>query len=142
MEIYERKVTTARALEELKKLFVSLNERLEEDIGNFNGRKEFFCVVEHDNGCMVGDYNRREWETDKAQIRYCDGEFCLLCHNSIYDEQIRNHYKVSADEFWKIKKINFADMFDGLTKAVETYNEKSKQKDEQIERFLEIASQF
>ena len=41
MEIYERKNTTRFAVEQLKKLFVSLNERLEEDIGNFNGEKEF-----------------------------------------------------------------------------------------------------
>ncbi len=141
MEIYERKVTTARALEELKKLFVSLNERLEEDIGNFNG-DEFFCVVEHDNGFMCGDYNRREWKTDRAIIGFRNEEFCLICYKSSYNEQYRDYIKINADDFWRIKKINFADMFNALVKIVEVYNEKSKQKDEEIERFLEIAKQF
>ena len=142
MEIYERKLTTRKALEQLEKLFMSLNERLEEDIGNYNGKTEFFCVVEHDNGYMLGDYNRREWETDRARIVYRNGEFCLICHNSLYDEQCRNYFKVDVDEFWRIKKINFAEMFNALTKVVEAYNEKSKEKDEQIEHFLEIAKQF
>ena len=56
MEIYERKNTTRFAVEQLEKLFVSLNEHLEEDISNFNGEKEFFAVVEHDNGLMIGDF--------------------------------------------------------------------------------------
>jgi len=33
-------------------------------------------------------------------------------------------------------------MFDAFVKAVEIYNEKSKEKDKQIERFLEIVKQF
>ena len=142
MEIYERKVTTAKALEELEKLFVSLNERLEEDIGNFNGEREFFVVVEHDNGYMVGDYNRNDWKTDRAKIGYRNGEFCLICHNASYDEQYRDYFKVDSGEFWRIKKINFAEMFNALIMVVETYNVKSKAKDEEIERFLEIAKQF
>ena len=142
MEIYERKLTTARALEQLEKLFVSLNERLEEDIGNFNGEREFFVVVEHDNGYMVSDYNRNDWKTDRAIIGYRNGEFCLICHNASYDEQYRDYFKINADDFWRIKKINFYDMFSALEKAVETYNENSKEKDEQIERFLEITKQF
>ena len=142
MEIYERKVTTAKALEELKKLFVSLNEHLEDDIQNYNGDEPFFCIVEHDNGFMIGDFNRREWKTDRAKIGYRNGEFCLICYNSSIDEQYQDYYKIDSGEFWRIKKINFAEMFNALVKAVETYNEKSKQKDEEIERFLEIASQF
>jgi len=81
MEIYERKLTTEKAVEQLEKLFVSLNERLEEDVGNFNGAKEFFAIVVHDNNFMVGDFNRREWKTDRAKIGYRDGEFCLICYN-------------------------------------------------------------
>ena len=142
MEIYERKLTTARALEQLEKLFVSLNERLEEDIGNFNGEREFFVVVEHDNGYMVSDYNRNDWKTDRAKIGYRNGEFCLICHNASYDVQYRDYFKIYADDFWRIKKINFYDMFGALEKVVETYNENSKEKDEQIERFLEITKQF
>ncbi len=141
MEIYERKLTTAKALEELEKLFNGLNAHLEEDIQNFNG-DEFFCIVEHDNGFLVGDFNRREWKTDKAQIGYRNGEFCLICRNSSFAEKYRDYFKINSDEFWRIKKINFSEMFNALTKAVETYNEKSKEKDEQIERFLEIAKQF
>ena len=142
MEIYERKNTTRFAVEQLEKLFVSLNEHLEEDISNFNGETEFFAVVEHDNGLLFGDYNRREWKTDRAKIGYRNGEFCLICYNSGFDEQYRDYFKVSADEFWRIKKINFAEMFSSLVKAVETYNEKSKEKDEQIEHFLEIVKQL
>jgi len=142
MEIYERKLTTVKALEQLEKLFVSLNEHLEDDISNFNGKTEFFAVVEHDNGYMVGDYNRNEWKTDKAKIGYRNGEFCLICHNASYDEQWRDYFKITADEFWRIKKINFSEMFNALKESVETYNEKSKEKDEQIEHFLEIAKQF
>ncbi len=142
MEIYERKNTTRFAVEQLEKLFVSLNERLEEDIANFDGEKEFFAVVVHDNGYMVGDYNRNEWKTDKAKIGYRNGEFCLICHNSSFDEEYRDYFKVSADEFWRIKKINFSEMFNALVKSIEMYNEKSKEKDEQIEHFLEIAKQF
>ena len=142
MEIYERKNTTRFAVEQLEKLFVSLNEHLEDDIGNYNGGTEFFTVVVHDNGLMIGDFNRREWKTDKAKIGYRDGEFCLICHNSSFDEQYRDYFKVNADEFWRIKKINFSEMFNALIRAVEAYNEKSKEKDEQIEHFLEIAKQF
>jgi hypothetical protein len=142
MEIYERKLTTAKALEQLEKLFVSFYEHLENDISNFNGKTEFFAVVEYDNGYMVGDFNRCEWKTDKAKIGFRNGEFCLICHNSSFDEQWRDYFKISADEFWRIRKINFADMFNALKEAVEIYNEKSKEKDEQIERFLEIAKQF
>jgi hypothetical protein len=142
MEIYERKLTTRKALEQLEKLFVSFYEHLEDDISNFNGEKEFFVVVEHDNGYMVSDYNRNEWKTDRAKIGFRNGEFCLICYNASYDEQWRNYFKISADEFWRIRKINFADMFNALKEVVETYNEKSKEKDEQIEHFLEIAKQF
>ena len=142
MEIYERKLTTRKALEQLEKLFDTLNEHLEDDIANFNGEKEFFAVVVHDNGYMIGDYNRCEWKTDKAKIGFRNGEFCLICHNSSYDEQWRNYFKITADEFWRIKKINFGEMFNALIRAVEVYNEKSKEKDEQIEHFLEIAKQF
>ncbi len=142
MKIYERKLTTEKALEQLEKLFVSLNERLEEDISNFNGKTEFFAVVVHDNGLLVGDFNRREWKTDKAKIGFRNGEFCLICYSSEIDEWYRDYYRIDSDEFWRIKKINFSDMFDALVKAVETYNEKSKEKDEQIERFLEIAKQI
>ena len=142
MEIYERKVTTAKALEELEKLFVSLNEHLEEDICNYNGEIEFFAVVEHDNGYIVSDFNYCEWKTDKAKIGYRNGEFCLICYNSSYDEQWRDYFKITADEFWRIKKINFSELFNALKEVVEAYNEKSKEKDEQIERFLEIAKQF
>jgi len=142
MEIYERKLTTEKALEQMKNLFVSLNERLEEDISNFDGEKKFFAVVEHDNGFLVGDYNRREWKTDKAKIGYRNGEFCLICYDSGYVEHYREYFRIFADEFWRIKKINFADMFSALVEAVEIYNEKSKEKDEQIEHFLEIAKQF
>lgn len=141
MEIYERKLTTVKALEQLEKLFVSLNERLEEDIQNFNG-DVFFCVVEHDNGFMVGDFNRREWKTDRAQIVFRNGEFCLICYNASYNEQYRDNFKINVDDFWRIKKINFSEMFNSLVKVVKAYNEKSKQKDKQIKRFLEIASQF
>ena len=141
MEIYERKYTTEKALEELKKLFVSLSEHLEDDISNFDG-ESFFAVVEHDNGFMFGDFNRREWKTDRARIGFRNGEFCLICYDSGYNEHYREYYKVSADEFWRIKKINFSEMFVALKKAVEVYNEKSREKDEQIERFLEIAKQF
>jgi hypothetical protein len=141
MEIYERKLTTKKALEQLEKLFVSLNEHLEDDISNFNGEKEFFAVVVHDNGLMIGDFNRKVWKTDRAKIGFRDGEFCLICHNSSFDEQYRD-FKINSGDFWRIKKINFAEMFNALVKAVETYNEKSKEKDEQIERFLEIVKQF
>ena len=142
MEIYERKLTTGKAVEQLEKLFVSLNEHLEKDIGNFNGAKEFFAIVVHDNNFMVGDFNRREWKTDRAKIGYRDGEFCLICYNCGINERYRDNYRINADEFWRIKKINFSEMFNALVKAVEIYNEKSKEKDEQIERFIEIASQF
>jgi hypothetical protein len=142
MEIYERKKTTRFAVEQLEKLFVLLNEHLEDDISNFNGKTEFFAVVEHDNGYMVGDYNRSEWKTDRAKIGFRNGEFCLICYNSGFDEQYQDYFKVNADDFWRIKKINFAEMFSSLVKAVETYNEKSKEKDEQIEHFLEIVKQF
>ena len=142
MEIYERKLTTRKALEQMKNLFVSLNEHLENDISNFDGEKEFFAVVEHDNGYAIGDYNRNDWKTDKAKIGFRNGEFCLICYNSSYVEHYREHFKVSANEFWRINKINFVEMFNALVKAVEIYNEKSKEKDEQIERFLEIAKQF
>ena len=142
MEIYERKLTTEKALEQMKNLFVSLNEHLEEDIQNYNGDEPFFCIVEHDNGFMIGDYNRREWKTDRARIGFRNGEFCLICYDSGYNEHYREYIKIDSGEFWRIKKINFSEMFDALTKAVETYNEKSKAKDEQIERFLKIASQF
>jgi len=142
MEIYKRKLTTAKALEELEKLFVSLNEHLEDDISNFDGEKVFFAVVEHDNGYLIGDFNRREWKTDKAKIGFRNGEFCLICYDSGYVEHYREYIKINSGEFWRIKKINFFEMFDALVKAVEVYNEKSKEKDEQIERFLEIAKQF
>ena len=142
MEIYERKLTTEKALEQMKNLFVSLNEHLEEDISNFNGGKEFFVIVVHDNNFMLGDFNRREWKTDKAKIGYRNGEFCLICYNSDYNVQYRDHFRLNADEFWRIKKINFADMFSAFVNTVEIYNEKSKEKDEQIEHFLEIAKQF
>ena len=142
MEIYERKLTTRKALEQLEKLFVSLNEHLEEDIGNYNAVKEFFAVVEHDNGYTVDDYRRNDWKTDRAKIGYRNGEFCLICYNSSYVEHYRDYYKVNADEFWRIKKIDFSEMFNALVKAVEIYNEESKEKDEQIEHFLEIAKQF
>ena len=142
MEIYERKLTTVKALEQLEKLFVSLNEHLEEDITNFDGEKEFFVVVEHDNGYMIGDYNRNDWKTDRAKIGYRNGEFCLICHNASYDEQYRDYFKINSGDFWRIKKINFAEMYNSLVKAVETYNEKSKETDEQIEHFLEITKQF
>ena len=142
MEIYERKNTTETALAKLEKLFVSLNERLEEDIGNYNGKTEFFAIVEHDNGYMTGDYNRQEWKTDKAKIGYRNGEFCLICYNFGINERYRDYYTVNSGDFWRIKKINFAEMFDALTNVVEIYNEKSKEKDDQIERFLEIAKQF
>ena len=142
MKIYERKLTTRKALEQLEKLFVSLNERLEKDICNFDSEKEFFVVVEHDNGYTVDDYRRNDCKTDRAKIGYRNGEFCLICHKSSYNEHYRDYYKVSDDEFWRIEKINFADMFNALKEAVETYNEKSKEKDEQIEHFLEIAKQF
>jgi len=142
MEIYERKLTTVKALEQMKNLFVSLNEHLEEDISNFNGETEFFAIVEHDNGFLVGDFNRREWKTDRAKIGYRDGEFCLICYNCGINERYRDNFRINADEFWRIKKINFADMFFALKEAVEIYNEKSKKKDEQIEHFLEIAKQF
>ena len=142
MEIYERKLTTEKALEQMKNLFVLLNEHLEEDISNFNGGKEFFAIVVHDNNFMLGDFNRREWKTDKAKIGYRNGEFCLICYNSDYNVQYRDHFRLNADEFWRIKKINFADMFSAFVNTVEIYNEKSKEKDEQIEHFLEIAKQF
>mgnify|MGYP007050173444 CR=1 FL=1 len=142
MEIYERKKTTRFAVEQLEKLFVSLNERLEEDIANFDGEKEFFAIVEHDNGYMPGDYNRNVWKTDRTKIGYRNGELCLICHNSSFDEEYRDYFKVSADEFWRIKKINFSEMFNALKEVVEAYNEKSKEKDKQIEHFLEIAKQF
>ena len=142
MEIYERKLTTEKALEQMKNLFVSLNEHLEEDISNFNGKTEFFAVIEHDNGFLVGDFNRREWKTDRAKIGYRNGEFCLICYNCGINERYRDNYRINADEFWRIRKINFADMFNALKEAVEAYNEKSKVKDEQIEHFLEIAKQF
>jgi hypothetical protein len=142
MEIYERKNTTRFAVEQLEKLFVSLNEHLEDDIGNFNGAKEFFAIVVHDNGFMTGDFNRKEWKTDRAKIGYRNGEFCLICYISKLNERYRDYYKIDSDEFWRIKKINFADMFSALVEAVEIYNEKSKKKDEQIEHFLEIAKQF
>ncbi len=142
MKIYERKLTTEKALEQMKNLFVSLNEHLEEDIGNFNGAKEFFAIVVHDNGFMTGDFNRNEWKTDRAKIGYRNGEFCLICYNFGINERYRDYYTVNSGDFWRIKKINFAEMFNTLKEAVETYNEKSKEKDEQIERFIEIASQF
>jgi len=142
MEIYERKLITVKALEQLEKLFVSLNERLEEDIANFDGEKEFFAIVEHDNGYMIGDYNRSEWKTDRAKIGYRNGEFCLICYISSYNKRYRVHFKIDSGDFWRIKKINFSEMFNALVKAVEKYNEKSKEKDEQIERFIEIAKQF
>ena len=142
MEIYERKLTTVKALEQLEKLFVSLNEHLEDDVGNFNGEKEFYAIVEHDNGYMVSDYNRNEWKTDRAKIGFRNGEFCLICYNCGINERYRNNFRINADEFWRIKKINFSEMFDALVKAVEKYNEKSKEKDKQIERFLDIAKQF
>ncbi len=91
---------------------------------------------------MVGDFNRKEWKTDRARIGYRNGEFCLICYNFGINERYRDHFKVSADEFWRIKKINFADMFSAFVNTVEIYNEKSKEKDEQIEHFLEIAKQF
>ena len=139
MEIYERKTTTEKALEELEKLFDSLNEHLEEDITNYNGDKEFFAVVEHDNGYMCGDFNRREWKTDTAKIGYRYGKFCLICYNS---DDFFNKYCINTDDFWRIRKINFPEMFNALKMAVETYNKLSKQKDEEIERFIEIAKQF
>ena len=142
MEVYERKYTTGKALEELKKLFVSLNEHLEDDIGNFNGEKEFFCIVEHDNGFMLGDFNRREWKTHKAKVGYRSGKFCLICYESDYAGYYRDYHKIDSGDFWRIKKINFSDMFSALVRVVEMYNEKSKEKDEQIERFLKIAKQF
>ena len=142
MKIYERKYTTEKALEQMKNLFVSLNERLEEDISNFVSEKNFFAIVEHDNGFLVGDIFRREWKTDKAKIGYRNGEFYFNCYDSGYVEHYREYFRVSVNEFWRIKKINFADMFSAFVEAVETYNEKSKEKDEQIERFLEIAKQF
>ena len=142
MKIYERKLTTEKALEQMKNLFVSLNEHLEEDISNFDGEKVFFAVVEHDNGYLVGDFNRREWKTDRAKIGYRNGEFCLICYSSEFNEWYRDYYKIDSGDFWRIKKINFADMFSALVEAVEKYNEKSKEKDEQIERFLEIAKQL
>ena len=139
MEIYERKVTTGKALKELEKLFNSLNDILEDDIINFNENEEFFCVVEHDNGFMCGDFNRREWITDTAKIGYRNGEFCLICYHS--NDEL-NKYRINSDEFWRIKKINFAKMFTTLELVVKQYNERAKQKDEQIERFIEITSQF
>ena len=142
MKIYERKLTTEKALEQMKNLFVSLNEHLEEDIGNFNGAKEFFAIVEHDNGYMVSDFNRKSWKTDRAKIGYRNGEFCLICYNFGINERYRDYYTVNSGDFWRIKKINFAEMFSALKEVVEAYNEKSKEKDEQIERFIEIASQF
>ncbi len=140
MKIYERKLTTGKALEQLEKLFVSLNEHLEEDIGNFSG-ETFFAVVEHDNGLMEGDFNRKTCKTVRAKIGYRNGEFCLICPNSGYNDW-PDYFRLNADEFWRIKKINFAEMYNELVKAVETYQELSKEKDEQIERFLEITKQF
>jgi hypothetical protein len=88
---------------------------------------------------MVGDYNRRVWKTDRVKIGYRNGEFCLKCYHS--NDEL-NKYCIYSDEFWRIKKINFAEMFNALKMVVETYNEKSKEKDEEIERFLEIVKQF
>ena len=120
MEIYERKLTTVKALEQLEKLFVSLNERLEEDIANFNGEKEFFALVEHDNGYMVGDYFRNDWKTDRAKIGYRNGKFCFICHISGINERYRNYFKINSGDFWRIKKINFSEMFSALVNAVES----------------------
>ena len=142
MEVYERKYTTEKALEQMKNLFVSLNKHLDEDISNFDGEKAFSAVVEHDNDFMVGDFNRHEWRTDRAKVGFRDGEFCLICYDSGIVEYYRQYCSVFAEEFWRIKKIDFAGMFDALVMAVVEYNKKSKEKDKQIERFLEIAKQF
>ena len=142
MEIYNRKVTTAKALSEMKNLFDKVNAKTEEseDMHNFNGNKTFFCKVVADNGLVTCDYNYRSWILTEGTIVFRGGEFMIR----VTDEDHEYNPKVidSSEFIYDIKKINFSDMFNAFTEMLKQYNERAKQKDEQIERFIEIATQF
>ena len=142
MEIYNRKVTTAKALSEMKNLFDKVNAKVEDsdDIKNFVSEKTFFCKVIDDNGLMTSDYNYRSWTLDVGKIAFCNGEFKILVRD---DEFNHNSMFITPNCFVReIRKINFPGMFDTFKEMLEKYNERAKQKDEQIEHFLEIAKQF
>jgi hypothetical protein len=142
MEIYERKLTTTKALSEMKNLFDKVNVKVEDsnDIKNFVSEKTFFCEVIDDNGLMTSDFNYRSWTLNVGKIVFCNGEFKILVRD---DEYKHKSMYITPNYFVReIRKINFPGMFDAFKEMLEKYNERAKQKDEQIERFLEIVKQF
>lgn len=139
MELYERKHTTAAGLEQMTRLFESLNGKLADDLLNFNGGKAFFCRIMDDNGRSPGDLYYSEWVLNEGVVVYRSGAFKIKAYDTDNDELA---LLVNPAEFARFEKMNFGAMIESLTDVCETYNHRAAEKDADIERFLAIVKEY
>lgn len=140
MEMYERKYTTTFALKEMEKLFTTINEKLTDDINNFDGKFTFFCRIEQDNNLYKNDFNYRSWHITVGKVVYRDGKFAIKVRGT--DEYYENSEVLYPTSFGKIEKIEFDKLIDALNDVIALYNEKAKEKDVSIENFIKTVEKY
>lgn len=143
MELAKRKYTTRKALDELGALFNSINNRnLEDDLPPIYS--EGFALRAHDsNGCNRSNYNYNEWFYHTGRIVYRNGIISI----EGYETNDENYYEprsrvYSPDEYWHISRVDFTGLMHALKTVVENYNTLSAQKDDEIERFLNVVKEW
>lgn len=133
IKIEERKYTTQMCLEKAKELLENINKTLRSDLLNFKLEKTFSCVITAHNGLRSNDANYYEWINTRAFLRYKNGYINLVSvDNNIFMP------KNFVPDILEIEKLDFKEFFHQLQEILKMYNEKSIEKDGQIQRFLEI----
>jgi len=137
MKIENRKNTTEAGLEALRVLITGLEEKMKNDIKNFEViGHDFFCVEKFDNGRSCGDYHYVSWYNDTGRLVFKNGKIEI---KTTSDENQRWN---DNEGILEIFKISFPKIIEALEALVKEYNERSKKKDEDIEKFLKLVRSF
>lgn len=143
MKLAERKYTTRTAMAELGALFDSINSRnLEDDIAPIESAG--FAIRAHDsNGYNPSDYNYNEWFYHIGRIVCRNGVISIEACETDAENYYEPRYRVySPGEYWHISRVDFAGLMHALKTVIEKYNTLSAQKDDEIERFLNVIKEW
>lgn len=125
LKLEDRKHTTEKALEELRKLVDSFE--FADDVETITS-PEFMLIADI---CKSQEY---VWSTE-GWWRIKDGEIDLIGHTEEFCG-IKNIIQKNNSSWYRINKMEFQGAVNALESLIQKYNELSKKKDAEIENFL------
>ncbi len=139
MKLEERKYTTEKGLEALENLIKSLEEKIRADIEPISSNTMFNCRHEFDNGEDSSDFNYDNWVHTQCYFKIDNGYINLISEG---EETEFRHTKAVIASISECTRIDFSKCLKALEDILNKYNEVSKEKDDQIKKFLELCTAF